>query len=232
MPPFCSQIYTHILQGFDLNIDAVCAALASEEQQPPNKDTQLKEKIENDTVSEHGNVDETHHKPCDSVGEKPGDPATMKVVDKEVEVSPTRRVQFKKDLEQIHIFYPDDASVSQEGTSNKARSPDMCRAPIKPILKRRRDKTKESDLPAKFRLSITQPKCLTSTGDLTPERSVPNVPVYNIGEMTSCHTSMFVQEKYLLKSLLDLDCSVQMMRNRNDVLLARVQRAVQRLNKT
>lgn len=154
-------------------------------------------------------VDEAIAGTEDSVRETP--------VDQENDISPTRRVQFKEDLVRIHLYYPDELPASPKNAKNG--SPDECQAQIKPILKRRR-KRGIAPPPSGFQIR-------------SPEDSMQSKnPLYGGVMPLSYDNSSHEQERYLLKSLLDLDCSMQMMKNKSDVLYARVQRAIQRLHKS
>jgi hypothetical protein len=209
----------------DLDIETFCQTIAPEEQPQDTEAMEATEKekqVDKDPVEANATVPTNHNHNDDD-----DDVMTEVPVDKGDDISPTRKVQFKEDIAQVHLYDPAESPRSPKTTTDG--SSEEFRAPIKPILKRRRTRRRETSQPS--RLQITPPE-----NSMPSERRVNETlqrsPSYEAGiTYYSGESSALEQEKYLLMSLLDLDCSVQMMKKRGDVLLARVQRAIQRLQK-
>lgn len=209
----------HLVQVLDLDVEALCESLESEKFPSPNEEQGKQEKRQEEPeIIQNDTHDDSVDKSVDASADQVSD------------ISPTRKVHFKQDLVQVRVFDPNESPCSPKEMTNT--SPDeTCRAPIKPILKRRRKK--ESDLSMASRLHITPPEDAPLNTNLANNNLLQRPPKYGRSAISPlCDSSILEQERYLLKSLLDLDCSVQMMKNRSDVLYARVQRAVQRLHKT
>lgn len=208
----------HLVQVLDLDVEALCESLESEKLPSPNEEQEKQEKrqeepeiIQKDTHDD--SVDQSVDASADQVSD----------------ISPTRKVHFKQDLVQVRVFDPNESPRSPKDMTNKSPD-DTSRAPIKPILKRRRKK--ENDLSMASRLHGTPPEDAPLNTNLS-NTSSQRPPKYGRSAISPlCDSSILEPERYLLKSLLDLDCSVQMMKNRSDVLYARVQRAIQRLHQT
>lgn len=208
----------HLVQALDLDVEALCESLESEKLPSPNEEQGKQDKRQEEPeIIQKDNHDHSVDKSVDASADQVSD------------ISPTRKVHFKQDLVQVRVFDPNESPCSAKEMTNK--SPDeTCRSPIKPILKRRRKK--EDDVSMASRLQITPPEDALLNTNLA-SNSLQRPPKYGRSPISPlCDSSILEQERYLLKSLLDLDCSVQMMKNRSDVLYARVQRAVQRLHKT
>lgn len=205
-----------------MDIETFCQTIAPEEQPQDTEAMEATEKekqVDKDPVEANATVPTNHNHNDDD------DVMTEVPVDKGDDISPTRKVQFKEDIAQVHLYDPAESPRSPKTTTDG--SSEEFRAPIKPILKRRR-RRRETSQPS--RLQITPENSMPS--ERRVNETLQRSPSYEaVITNYSGESSALEQEKYLLMSLLDLDCSVQMMKKRGDVLLARVQRAIQRLQK-
>lgn len=199
-----------------------------------DKPKQVEEDLEIPTAVTENQTMAPHEENSEDIHEESTDICPQSPVESLVDSS-ARRVRFKKDLVEVRFFHPDD--VSTLPATNVKGSPDTSHVSIKPILKRRRDKKKENAQPSDARPHLMQDQMSPSEEQVplvnrTPELRSQRVPttIHAINGQINSNLSELSPEGLLLKSVLDLECSVQMLKDRGDILYARVQRAVHRLH--